>query len=98
MKILSRAKQILKILLTEEEAIPVKSLAEKIGVSKRTTQRELEYISSYLKGYEIKYFSKTGVGIWLEGTQEEKKRFYHNVILLHVIRFLPYSTSYSGHF
>ncbi len=64
-----------KILLTEEEAIPVKSLAEKIGVSKRTTQRELEYISSYLKGYEIKYFSKTGVGIWLEGTQEEKKRF-----------------------
>lgn len=75
MKILSRAKQILKILLTEEEAIPVKSLAEKIGVSKRTTQRELEYISSYLKGYEIKYFSKTGVGIWIEGTQEEKKRF-----------------------
>ncbi len=75
MKILSRAKQILKILLTEEEAIPVKSLAEKIGVSKRTTQRELEYISSYLKGYEIKYFSKTGVGIWLEGTKEEKKRF-----------------------
>ncbi len=75
MKILSRAKQILKILLTEKEAIPVKSLAEKIGVSKRTTQRELEYISSYLKGYEIKYFSKTGVGIWLEGTKEEKKRF-----------------------
>lgn len=74
MNISSRAKQILKILLTEEEAIPVKSLAEKIGVSKRTTQRELEYISSYLKGYEIKYFSKTGVGIWLEGTQEEKKR------------------------
>ena len=74
MKILSRAKQILKILLTEEEAIPVKSLAEKIGVSKRTTQRELEYISSYLKGYDIKYFSKTGTGIWLEGTQEEKER------------------------
>lgn len=74
MKILSRAKQILKILLTEEEAIPVKSLAEKIGVSKRTTQRELEYISSYLKGYEIEYFSKTGVGIWLEGTQKEKNR------------------------
>lgn len=74
MKILSRAKQILKILLTEEEAIPVKSLAEKIGVSKRTTQRELEYIDSYLKGYDIKYFSKTGVGIWLEGTREEKNR------------------------
>ncbi len=74
MKILSRAKQILKILLTEEEAIPVKSLADKIGVSKRTTQRELEYINSYLKGYDIKYFSKTGVGIWLEGTREEKNR------------------------
>lgn len=74
MKILSRAKQILKILLTEEEAMPVKSLAEKIGVSKRTTQRELEYISSYLKGYNIKYFSKTGTGIWLEGTREEKDR------------------------
>ncbi len=74
MKILSRAKQILKILLTEEEAISVKSLAEKTGVSKRTTQRELGYINSYLKGYGIKYFSKTGVGVWLEGTQDEKNR------------------------
>lgn len=69
-----RMKQIFQVLLREEEAIPVKTLAEKVGVSKRTVQRELEYIESALKAYEIRFMSKTGVGVWLEGSAKEKNR------------------------
>lgn len=74
MEIAPRMKQILTVLLREKEAISVKYLAEQIGVSKRTVQRELEYMNSTLKAYEIQFQSKTGVGIWLEGSEAEKGR------------------------
>lgn len=74
-----RMKQIFQVLLKEEEAIPVKTLAEKVGVSKRTVQRELEYIESALKTYEIRFMSKTGVGVWLEGSGEEKGRLLMDI-------------------
>ena len=67
-------KQIFEVLLEEKEPIPVKNLAEKIGVSKRTVQRELEYTGSSLRGYEITFMSRTGVGVWLDGSREEKER------------------------
>ena len=69
-----RIKQILNVLLLENEPISIKNLAEKIGVSKRTVQRELEYMDSSLKGYEVQFMSRTGVGVWLEGESAEKQR------------------------
>lgn len=69
-----RLKQILQILLKEEQPMPIKNLAEELGVSKRTVQRELEYMNSSLKQYEIQFYSKTGAGVWLEGSLEEKDR------------------------
>ena len=71
-----RMRQILLVLLREDGPISVKTLAEQIGVSKRTAQRELEYMESTLKAYEIHFLSKTGVGIWLEGSEEEKDRLF----------------------
>lgn len=68
-----RTKQILEVMLTSEEIISVKLLAEKVGVSKRTVQRELEHIDSSLKKYRVSFQSKTGVGVWIEGTQEDKE-------------------------
>lgn len=68
-----RLQQILLIML-EHDVIPVKELAERIQVSKRTVQRELEYISGPLKKYDIRFCSKTGIGVWLEGTAENKKK------------------------
>ena len=74
MDISARMRQILLALLHENGPISVKLLAEQIGVSKRTVQRELEYMERTLKGYEVRFTSKTGVGVWLEGGEEEKKR------------------------
>lgn len=47
--------------------IPVKKLAEEMNVSKRTIQRELEYLGTTLKRYQIEFKSKTGIGVWIEG-------------------------------
>lgn len=74
-----RMKQIFQVLLQEDSAISVKYLAEQVGVSKRTVQRELGYIESSLKGYEIQFFSKTGVGVWLEGRENEKQRLKQDI-------------------
>ncbi len=74
MEMTTRMKQILQLLLQESAAVSVKYLAEQIGVSRRTVQRELESVGASLKGYELTFVSKTGVGIWIEGSEEEKKR------------------------
>ena len=48
-----RTKQILKVMLQQNQTISIKNLADQVGVSKRTIQRELEYIGSSLKKYQI---------------------------------------------
>ena len=79
MDVTPRVKQIFQVLLREKSAISVKYLAEQIHVSKRTVQRELESIQKCLKGYELRFLSKTGVGIWLEGEESEKQRFFQDI-------------------
>lgn len=76
MEFTPRTKQILTVLLQENGSISVKNLAEKVGISKRTVQRELEYMNSDLKPFELCLMSKTGVGIWLEGSEEKKKALF----------------------
>lgn len=68
----SRMQQILICLLRQEGAMPVKVLAEQMGISKRTVQRELETVDRPLKKYGITFRSKVGSGIWLEGSNEDK--------------------------
>lgn len=80
MEISPRMKQIFQILLREPSAISIKDLAGQVGVSKRTVQRELEYINRSLKGYDIQFLSKTGVGVWLEGSSDEKERLLENIL------------------
>ena len=63
MELTPRMKQIFQVLLQEPAAVSVKYLAQQIGVSRRTVQRELEYINVPLKDYELEFVSRTGVGI-----------------------------------
>ena len=73
MNVTPRLKRILTVMLEQDRVMAVKELAEEVGVSKRTVQREMEGIS-YFPGYEVTLESKTGKGVWIEGTPEEKKR------------------------
>ena len=79
MEFTPRMKQLIWVLLEHEGIISVKNLAQKIGVSKRTVQRELGYMESALKPYGITFMSKTGVGVWLEGKEEDKNRLAEEV-------------------
>ncbi len=74
MKFTPRMRQIFQVLLQAESAISVKYLAEQIGVSRRTVQRELEYIGAPLKEYGLTFVSKTGVGVWIEGGEDDKRQ------------------------
>lgn len=74
-----RLKQILEVMLTFEGVISVKQLAEKVGVSKRTIQRELEYIGGSLRPYGVTFESKTGVGVWIEGSRESKANLLQEI-------------------
>lgn len=71
-----RLRQILLILLQEDQVISVKKLADEIKVSKRTVQRELEYIGACLDKYQVSIQTRTGIGIWLEGEEYDKKKLY----------------------
>lgn len=79
MNLTPRLKQILLIMLEEGKIISVQELASRIGVSKRTVQRELEYIESSLKPYHITYETKTGTGVWLSGSEEDKKKLWEEL-------------------
>ena len=73
MDLTPRLKRILMIMLERDQAIAIKDLAAAIGVSKRTVQRELEYAKNILKkSYNIIFETKTGVGVWLSGSEEDK--------------------------
>ncbi|MCX4269549.1 MAG: transcription antiterminator [Lachnospiraceae bacterium] len=74
MDLTPRLKQILMIMLEDGGVIPVKELAQRIGVSKRTVQRELEYIGSSLRQYRITFETKTGRGVWIAGSEEDKQK------------------------
>ena len=69
----------MSILLRRDSSISVQSLADEIGVSKRTIQRELNYIEGSLKTFDVAFRSKTGVGVWLEGTSQEKQRLLNEI-------------------
>ena len=71
-----RLRQILLILLKEEQIISVKKLADEIKVSKRTVQRELEFVGSSLNQYHVSLQTKTGIGIWLQGSKEDKDSLF----------------------
>lgn len=73
MNLTPRLKQILMIMLEDGGVISVKELALRIGVSKRTVQRELEYVGNSLKPYHITFETKTGTGVWLSGSEADKR-------------------------
>lgn len=68
-----RLKKILTILLKKDDVISVQELAEGIGVSKRTVQREFKYIEKDLAPYHLTFETKTGKGVWISGSDEDKQ-------------------------
>ena len=74
MKISSRTKKILKILLENDGYIVVDKIAEEVGVSSRTIRRALPGVEKWLEKNGFQLEKKKGTGILLDCSQEEKAK------------------------
>lgn len=69
-----RLNHLLHILLREGRPEPVKALADRLGVSRRTVFRELENVDLLLRPYELHIDTQPGEGIFLAGRPEARER------------------------
>ena len=65
----------LAMLSEREDYLTVNELAEVLKTSKRTLFREMKDINQILEGYGLNLKSKTGLGIRLEGSPEDRSQF-----------------------
>lgn len=68
-----RMQQILRRLLQETDFLSEQALADDLGISKRTVQRELEGTEKALLSYNLKLVRQKRAGIYLDGTDLDKK-------------------------
>ena len=74
MKISSRTKKIIKILIENDDYIVTEEIAGNLDVSSRTVLRELKKVEKWLKKNDILLDKKKGTGIRLNCSQADKIR------------------------
>ena len=79
MEFTPRISQILKILLANGGPIGKQEIAEELGVSKRTVQREFEYLELCIRKYNLKLANYKGKGVVLEGNVEDLVKLEENL-------------------
>lgn len=62
------------LILTDEIQI-ISDISKNLGVSERTIRTDLDQIEILLSSYQIKLVRKPGVGVWVEGKEENKIKF-----------------------
>ena len=71
MEFTPRIQQILKILLASGRPVGKQEIADELGVSKRTVQREFDYLELCIKSYHLKLENHKGKGVVLKGEQAD---------------------------
>ncbi len=74
MEFTPRIRQILTILLDAGEPVPEQKIADAAGVSKRTIQREIDYLGSELSHYHLELKKKKNAGVFVEGELVELQK------------------------
>lgn len=69
-----RMQQILRRLLKERDFLSEQALADDLGISKRTVQRELEGTEKALLSYNLQLVRQKRAGLYLDGTDFDKKQ------------------------
>ena len=70
MEFTPRIQQILRIMLDNRGPVNKQDIADDIGVSKRTVQREFEYLELCIKRYGLKLTNHKGIGVEIQGSPE----------------------------
>ena len=74
MEFTPRIQQILRIMLDSKGPVNKQEIADDIGVSKRTVQREFEYLELCIKRYGLKLTNHKGIGVEIQGSPENIER------------------------
>ena len=89
MSVSSRQRAILNILLTETQAITIKDVADRVEVSTRTVHRELNAIEPLLKKYQLELLKKSGIGVAIDGEEEQKEKLRLSLFNQTSVEYLP---------
>lgn len=76
---MSRQQELIRILLTSQEPLTTTDLATKLDVSSRTIRSDLEKIESELLMHHLALEKKPHVGVWIQGSKEDKVALFLNV-------------------
>lgn len=76
---MSRQQELIRILLTSQEPLTTSNLAKKLDVSSRTIRSDLEKIESELLVHHLVLEKKPHVGVWIQGSKEDKIALFINV-------------------
>ena len=71
--------QILKILLSSGGPVSKQEIADELGVSKRTVQREFEYLELCIRKYHLGLENHKGKGVEIRGNVEDIDRLRENL-------------------
>nr|WP_314930780.1 HTH domain-containing protein [Shuttleworthia satelles] len=74
MLLTNRIRGILLLLMDAEGPLKEDDIADQVGVSRRTVQREVEYLDGALREYGLLLLRKKGVGISVTGSEQAKER------------------------
>ncbi len=74
MLLTNRIRGILLLLMDAEGPLKEDDIADQVGVSRRTVQREVEYLDGALREYGLLLHRKKGVGISVTGSEQAKER------------------------
>ena len=80
MSLKPRVCQLLKTLISQQDPISIKNLADKFNVSSRTIRYDLDDIKSSLESYNTNLIKKPRVGVYLEGEKEELNQIENELI------------------
>jgi len=89
MKITSRQRQILEILLQAASGITIGDIAERLGVSSRTVHRELDAIEAILDEHDLQLSKRTGVGVGIEGAEAQRETLRLSLLDVTEVEYSP---------
>ncbi|WP_085524595.1 BglG family transcription antiterminator [Tuberibacillus sp. Marseille-P3662] len=89
MYVSARERQLIEVILTHNEAIPVHDLAAQLEVSTRTVHRDLQALDTLLNAYELSLTKKSGTGVRIEGADEQKRRLLSSLDEMAGVEYTP---------
>lgn len=71
--------KIVDVLLKQPSYITIDRISEELQVSNKTIRNDLAIVEEWLKDNQLRLIKKTGVGVWIEGSTNEKLHIMERV-------------------